>query len=259
VCEHAFVRWSGQLVANDEEQARLPGYRDAVTVRRFDAPEALETRFYEVRAKSVINKVPEASAVPFRWTINPYRGCSHACTYCAWPETPVLMAMAGRAGSPIWSRRRDHGHTRRGQLPALRQDACARPLDDGQAGLRHVLEDGTRLLTSGDHRFLTERGWKHVTGAMSGSERRPYLTPNNALLGTGRFAEGPGAGRRLPPGLPLRAGARRREPRQLRAARRRTRCIGSVSRSPTSRRSVGRAGSSTATDVRDDGVRLRRR
>ncbi len=36
----------------------------------------------EVHAKSIINRVPGASPVPFRWTVNPYRGCSHACIYC---------------------------------------------------------------------------------------------------------------------------------------------------------------------------------
>ena len=77
-----FVRWSNLTITADE-QSRLPGYRDEAVVRRFDAPEALETRFYEVRAKSALNRVPEASQVPFRWTINPYRGCSHACTYCS--------------------------------------------------------------------------------------------------------------------------------------------------------------------------------
>ncbi|MGI9540178.1 MAG: radical SAM protein [Miltoncostaeaceae bacterium] len=35
-----------------------------------------------VRAKRVINRVHEASQQPFRWTVNPYRGCSHACVYC---------------------------------------------------------------------------------------------------------------------------------------------------------------------------------
>ncbi|HUO69938.1 MAG TPA: radical SAM protein [Solirubrobacteraceae bacterium] len=65
-----------------EERARLPGYRDEAIVRHFDAPGAIETRFYEVRAKSILNRVPEASRMPFRWTINPYRGCSHACVYC---------------------------------------------------------------------------------------------------------------------------------------------------------------------------------
>jgi len=36
----------------------------------------------EIRAKSIINRVPGAAQVPFSWTINPYRGCSHACRYC---------------------------------------------------------------------------------------------------------------------------------------------------------------------------------
>ena len=81
MCEHMFVRWN-HLTAEGEEQHRLPGYRDEAVVRRFDAPEALETRFYEVRARSILNRVPERSRMPFRWTINPYRGCAHACVYC---------------------------------------------------------------------------------------------------------------------------------------------------------------------------------
>jgi DNA repair photolyase len=76
-----FVRWQNLTIAA-EEQARLPGYRDEAVVRRFDAPEALDIRFYEVRAKSALNRVPAASRMPFRWTVNPYRGCAHACTYC---------------------------------------------------------------------------------------------------------------------------------------------------------------------------------
>jgi DNA repair photolyase len=35
-----------------------------------------------VRAQRIINEVPAASRMPFRWTINAYRGCSHACVYC---------------------------------------------------------------------------------------------------------------------------------------------------------------------------------
>ena len=75
-----------------EEEARLPGYKDAAIVRRFDAPEAMGIDFYEVRAKSALNRVPDKSVVPFRWTINPYRGCSHACAYWAAGDTQVLMA-----------------------------------------------------------------------------------------------------------------------------------------------------------------------
>jgi len=91
-----FVRWSN-LTAEGEEQRRLPGYREEAVVRRFDAPEALETRFYEVRARSVLNRVPERSPMPFRWTINPYRGCTHACVYCfARPTHKFLDFDAGR-------------------------------------------------------------------------------------------------------------------------------------------------------------------
>ena len=91
-----FVRWDEQTVENDE-RARLPGHGDTAVVRRFKAPEALGTRFYEVRAKSALNHVPAASRVPFPWTVNPYRGCSHACKYCfARPTHEYLEFDAGR-------------------------------------------------------------------------------------------------------------------------------------------------------------------
>jgi DNA repair photolyase len=96
LCEHVFVRWDN-LTIGEDEGTRLPGYRDPATVRRFDAPEALDIRFYEIHAKSAINRVPAASKMPFRWTINPYRGCTHACAYCfARPTHKYLDFDAGR-------------------------------------------------------------------------------------------------------------------------------------------------------------------
>ena len=91
-----FVRWESQTV-NADHDPRLPGFSEDVVVRRFDAPEALDTRFHEIRTKSAINRVPAASRVPFEWTVNPYRGCSHACTYCfARPTHEYLDFNAGR-------------------------------------------------------------------------------------------------------------------------------------------------------------------
>ncbi|MGW4287687.1 Rv2578c family radical SAM protein [Streptomyces sp. NPDC004673] len=55
---------------------------DAVTTRTFDTPEFRGITFHEVRARSILNRVPGASRMPFEWTVNPYRGCSHACVYC---------------------------------------------------------------------------------------------------------------------------------------------------------------------------------
>jgi DNA repair photolyase len=96
VCEHAFVRWDNLKVDTEASRA-LPGYREPAAIRTFDAPEALDVRFYEVQAKSILNRVPKASRMPFQWTINPYRGCTHACVYCfARPTHTYLDFNAGR-------------------------------------------------------------------------------------------------------------------------------------------------------------------
>lgn len=83
------MRWSGQSVAAAQglqgalpglglaEVAAMPGHLRTVRV-----PEFKGMVFHEVLAKSALNKVPGASSMPFDWTINPYRGCSHACVYC---------------------------------------------------------------------------------------------------------------------------------------------------------------------------------
>ena len=84
------MRWDQQRIAEDAK-GRLPGYAESV-VRTFDAPEALDIRFHEVRTKSALNRVPGGARLPFAWTVNPYRGCTHACTYCLAGATPVLMA-----------------------------------------------------------------------------------------------------------------------------------------------------------------------
>jgi DNA repair photolyase len=90
------VRWSN-LTLEAEETTRLPGYADEAVVRHFEAPGSVQTTFYEVRAKSIINKVPPASRMPFRFTINPYRGCTHACEFCfARPTHTYLDFNAGR-------------------------------------------------------------------------------------------------------------------------------------------------------------------
>jgi hypothetical protein len=185
------MRWDNLKMTTEEEE-RLPGYSDPAVIRHFDAPEAMDVKFYEVRAKSALNRVPEISQVPFRWTINPYRGCSHACVFCASGDTPILMADGRtRPLAELQIGDRIYGTEREGRY---RRYVTTEVRDHWQTlkpAYRTTLEDGTELVTSGDHRFLTNRGWKHVTGAMSGAGQRPYLTLNNNLLGTGAFAESP--------------------------------------------------------------------
>jgi DNA repair photolyase len=191
MCEHVFVRWDNLRVESESARA-LPGYREPATIRTFDAPEALDARFYEVQAKSVLNRVPKASRMPFRWTINPYRGCLHACSYCGWGETPILMA-DGRTKRLADLQIGDwvYGTVRRG---AYRRYHVTEVRDHWwtiKPAYRVTLEDGTELIASGDHRFLTRRGWKHVTGAYGGPLQRPHLTLNDKLIGTGGFPVAP--------------------------------------------------------------------
>jgi DNA repair photolyase len=174
------VRWDN-LTIDAEESTRLPGYRDAAVVRHFDAPEALDTRFYEVRAKSALNRVPERSRMPFRWTINPYRGCSHACVYCLAGDTPILMADGAArpledlaVGDRIVGTASEGDERRFVVTEVLAHWATVKP------AFRVTLDDGRELVASGDHRFLTDRGWAYVAGGLGG---RPSLVAGSRLMG----------------------------------------------------------------------------
>jgi DNA repair photolyase len=78
------MRWDNLRLDVVPSDSRLttPLFEQGAVVRTFDTPEFRGMTFYEVQARSIINRVPESSHVPFRYTINPYRGCSHACEYC---------------------------------------------------------------------------------------------------------------------------------------------------------------------------------
>jgi DNA repair photolyase len=167
-------------------------FEHGAVTRTFDTPAFRGMTFFEIQARSIINRVPDASRVPFRWTINPYRGCSHSCVYCAGGETPILMADGRtkplaevRTGDAIYGTIRQGSYRRYVPTTVLAQWETVKP------GYLVSLEDGTQLVASGDHRFLTGRGWKYVTGAEQGAARRPHLTVNNKLMGVGAFAEPP--------------------------------------------------------------------
>jgi DNA repair photolyase len=143
------------------------------------------------QAKSVISR-HDSPDVGFAQSINPYRGCSHGCSYCGWGLTPILMADGRtlplselKVGDEIYGTYFDGKYRRYTKTKVLDHWSVIKP------AFRTLLEDGTELITSGDHRFLTDRGWKHVKNTPPGETDRAHLTLNNSLLGTGRFAEGP--------------------------------------------------------------------
>jgi DNA repair photolyase len=184
------MRWDSQRVEKEKGRS-LPGL-EVERVRTFDAPEALGINFHEVRAKSALNKVP-GDFLPFNYTVNAFRGCAHACTYCSWGGTPILMA-DGRT-KPLAELQvgdRIYG-TRKG--PSYRQYAITEVLahwETHKEAYRIRLEDGTELIASGDHRYLSRRQkWKYVVGAEHGPLQRPHLTLNDELMGFGRTGEAP--------------------------------------------------------------------
>ncbi|HZB71736.1 MAG TPA: radical SAM protein [Acidimicrobiales bacterium] len=69
------MRWRTE--GDDAQEALFP---DAD--RHIGRGEFRGMEFLHVKARSIINTLPASGRLPFRHTINAYRGCSHACTYC---------------------------------------------------------------------------------------------------------------------------------------------------------------------------------
>jgi DNA repair photolyase len=149
--------------------------------------EQLPTEVIWEEARSIISS-NESPDVYFDRSINPYRGCEHGCIYCLDGETKILMADGStkalgdlRVGDEIIGTRRE-GHYRR-----YVRTAVLAHWETRKPAYRVGLADGTSLEASGDHRFLTERGWKSVARAERGAQR-PYLTLGNSLMGFGAIA-----------------------------------------------------------------------
>jgi DNA repair photolyase len=155
-----------------------------------EQPDTIATTVEPDRARGIIttNSSPD---IPFEQSINPYRGCEHGCVYCISGDTPILMASGTtrmmaqlRVGDKIYGTVRRGWYRRYVKTRVLAHWSVIKP------AYRITLEDGTRVTAGDDHRFLTERGWKFVTGAENGKSRRPHLTTGNKLMGTGAFSEG---------------------------------------------------------------------
>ncbi|GAB4085821.1 hypothetical protein GCM10028784_24510 [Myceligenerans cantabricum] len=199
MCSNQGVRWEGQELTTDDGALPglgLPALRATGLVRTVRAPEFDGVTFHEVLARSALTKVPAASQMPFRWTVNPYRGCSHACRYCLSPATPVLLGdgTSRPLGALV------PGDRVVGTLhDAGRRVLVETEVRDVWRTVKHAYQvttaDGSVLVASGDHRLLTEDGWRYVAHAPqeppAGTAARPVLRPGDGLVGPG-----PGVGRR---------------------------------------------------------------
>lgn len=69
--------------------------------RTFDTPHFRGVEFIEAECKTILNPV-KGNYLPFNWTINPYRGCTHQCRYCFARVTHTYLDM--NAGSDFDSK-----------------------------------------------------------------------------------------------------------------------------------------------------------
>ncbi|MFL5392619.1 MAG: hypothetical protein ACJ79G_07260, partial [Myxococcales bacterium] len=117
---------------------------------------------YEDHTREILSK-NDSPDVGFTWSVNPYRGCLHGCAYCLSGDTPILTGdglprpLRGlRVGDVVYGTVFDGKYRRyvRTEVKAIWETT--------KAAHRVLLEDGTELIASADHRFFTEKGWKYV-------------------------------------------------------------------------------------------------
>jgi hypothetical protein len=155
-------------------------------------PPPAQLEVFEEEAKSIISS-NDSPDIGFQFSVNPYRGCFHSCSYCLVGDTPILLGDGRtkrledvRVGDEIY------GSVRVGRFRRFVKTAVLAHWSIEKTAWRVVLEDGTELVASGDHRFLTQRGWKHVApNPPVPAWQWPHLTVTSELLGTGRFASPP--------------------------------------------------------------------
>jgi DNA repair photolyase len=86
------LRWRLADDSDDRDQGSLFP-EDELVERHVGRGEFRGMEFLHVNARSIINEVPASSRVPFRYTVNVYRGCSHACRYCFARPTHAYLGL----------------------------------------------------------------------------------------------------------------------------------------------------------------------
>jgi DNA repair photolyase len=185
-----YLRGARSFVQGRFESVAREPFDDGWTPEERDSRE-LKTTVTIERARSIISH-NDSPDIGFSQSINPYRGCEHGCIYCVSGDTQILMADGSarpiaevRVGDALYGTMREGWYRRYVKSRVLAHWSVIKP------AYRITLADGTTLVAGPDHRFLTERGWKFITGSEQGHSRRPHLTTGNKLMGTGAFAAPP--------------------------------------------------------------------
>jgi DNA repair photolyase len=177
------------------ELRRIEAVDDGWTIDADEEVPPLATTVTAEHAKSIISR-NDSPDIPFEQSINPYRGCGHACVYCLWGDAKILMVDGGSKllgdltiGDEIVGTRRRGHYWRYVKTRVLAHWATHKP------AYRLTLANGTAITASASHRFLVAGGWRFVTATDGGHKRRPYLRVGSRLLGPGMPERGALTGR----------------------------------------------------------------
>ena len=169
------------------------------------------TEYFTDRSRSIVTE-NDSPDVGFRYSVNPYRGCSHGCSYCYARPTHEYLGL-----TPGWtSRRRSSSRkTAAGAFPRL-------PVpEEVEAGSDRPVRRHRPLSTRGSHFQLTRRllevggrslaaDYHHHQERLGSSRPRPCIAPHGRIRSRPRQHERHDAGRRRSPGRWNRAPVRPR-------------------------------------------------
>jgi DNA repair photolyase len=176
------MRGARSLMQGRFESVAREAFDDGWTPEEKDE-RPLQTQVTIERARSIVSH-NDSPDVGFDSSINPYRGCEHGCIYCLSGDTLILMA-DGTArplanllvGDEIYGTKLDGGERRLVKSRVLAHWSVVKP------AYRVLLRDGTELISSGNHRFLTETGWRFVGDAEQCFGPRRRLRIGDRLAG----------------------------------------------------------------------------
>lgn len=128
---------------------------------------------------------------PF-YQITPYGGCYFNCWFCVEGNTLILMGNGSikpirnlKINDEIIGIKKNNNDTRY----IYTKTRVLNHWKTEKTGYKINLEGGNFITCSADHRLLTHRGWKFITGSEQGKNRRPFLTSKNFLRGIGKMSE----------------------------------------------------------------------
>jgi DNA repair photolyase len=143
-----------------------------------EGPPPAQVTLLEDHSRSILSH-NDSPDLGFRWSANPYRGCLHACAYCASPDTEVLLD--DRSTRPIVDLVPGDAVVGTTVVDGMRRYVTTRVLDHWMTrkpAFRVALTSGPELVTSGDHRLLAADGWRYVA-----REAAATLSIDDTILG----------------------------------------------------------------------------